>query len=259
MTALRGQRSAPAVEGLLKNTMSELGKEPELNAGDPAENGAATGEERHAPFSASAEVQPKPVNRAKRLGAAVAAIVAVVGLYFVNRVWIAPVVSRSAATPDQKHPMAPNFSLKDMNGNKLDLADYKGKVVLLDFWATWCGPCRMEIPGFVELQERYRERGLAVIGVLTQDDESNVPLFYREFRMNYQVALGDDDGKVAGLFDCCFGLPTTFLIGRDGRIYARHEGAAPGSYFKNEVKELLAANGDTEVKDFKIGRGAESE
>ncbi len=68
---------------------------------------------------------------------AVAAILIVAGLYFVNRIWIAPLANRSAATRDQKHPMAPNFSLKDLNGNKLDLADYKGKVVLLDFWATW--------------------------------------------------------------------------------------------------------------------------
>jgi len=251
--------------------MNESEKEPDRNAGDPATIGAtsettsgtaggdAPMDEDQASLQPSAEVQLKPVNHAKRLGVAVAAIVVVVGLYFVNRIWIAPVASRSNATPNQKHPMAPNFSLKDLNGNKLDLADYKGKVVLLDFWATWCGPCRIEIPGFVELQERYRERGLAVIGVLTQDDPSNVPEFYQEFRMNYQVAIGDDDGKVAGLFDCCFGLPTTFLIGRDGRIYAKHEGAAPGSYFQNEVKELLAANGDTEVKDFKIGRGAESE
>jgi len=243
--------------------MSELEKEPEVNAGDPAQtgamNGAASEPESQAAPLAFAEAQPKPVNRAKRLGVAVAAIVVVAALYFVNRFWIAPVASRSTAAHAQKHPMAPNFSLKDLNGNKLDLADYKGKVVLLDFWATWCGPCRIEIPGFVELQERYRNRGLAVIGVLSQDDPSNVPAFYQEFKMNYPVALGDDDGKVAGLYDCCFGLPTTFVIGRDGRIYATHEGAAPESYFQNEVKELLAVNGDTEAKDFKMGRGAESE
>ena len=250
------------------NTMSEWEKEPELNPGDRAQNRAAGEDENQMPpavgdrrdsFPVSAEMQPKLANGAKRLGVAVVAIMVVVGLYVVNRTWIVPVASHSNTTSAPTHAMAPNFSLKDLNGNKLDLADYKGKVVLLDFWATWCGPCRIEIPGFVELQERYRERGLAVIGVLTQDEESNVPVFYREFRMNYHVALGDDDGKVAGLYHCCFGLPTTFLIGRDGRIYARHEGTAPGSYFQNEVKELLAANGDTEVKDFKIGRGADSE
>ena len=251
--------------------MSELEKEVELSAGGQDTNGATTGvasgtasgddaptDELQMPLPPPAEARPQRVNRAKKLGVAMAALAMVVGLYVANR-WIAPVTGRPAAIRGQKHPMAPNFSLKDMNGNKLDLADYKGKVVLLDFWATWCGPCQEEIPGFVELQERYRERGLAVIGVLTQDEASNVPSFYREFRMNYQVALGDDDGKVAGLFDCCFGLPTTFVIGRDGRIYARHEGAAPPSYFQNEVRELLAVNGDAEAKDFKIGRGAETE
>jgi peroxiredoxin len=239
--------------------MSELEKEPDVNACDRAQNGATSVAESQAPLLASAGVQPKPVSRGKRLGVAVTAIVVVAGLYLVNRAWIAPVASRSTATRVQKHPMAPNFSLRDLNGNKLDLADYKGKVVLLDFWATWCGPCRIEIPGFVELQDRYRNRGLAVIGVLTQDDPSNVPAFYQEFKMNYSVALGDDDGKVAGLYDCCFGLPTTFVIGRDGRIYAKHEGAVPDPFFQNEVKELLAVNGDTEAKDFKVGRGAESE
>lgn len=153
--------------------------------------------------------------------------------------------------------MAPNFSLRDINGNQLSLADYRGKVVLLDFWATWCGFCEQEIPGLVELQRRYRDQGLAVIGVLQDDDPSHVPAFVREYKMNYPVALGDDDRKVARLYACCFGLPTTFVIGRDGRIYAMHEGATPGSYFENEVKQLLAVEGDTELKDFKVGRGVQ--
>jgi len=236
--------------------MTEFEK-PESIAGDPAENSTASVTEHQPPGCTPAEARHKPVIRAKMLVAAATAIAIIAGLYLVNR-WTARVASHSHAARAQ-HPMAPRFSLRDMNGNKLDLADYRGKVVLLDFWATWCGPCRLEIPGLVELQERYRERGLAVIGVLSQDDPSNVPSFYREFRMNYHVALGDDDGKVANLYGCCFGLPTTFVIGRDGRIYATHVGAAPDLYFKNEVKELLAANGDTEVKDFKVGRGTETE
>jgi peroxiredoxin len=239
--------------------MTELEKGPKPNAGDAAENEVASRIEDQTPLAASAEVTPIWASRVKRLGVGVAAIVVVAGLYFVNRTWISPVASRSTASRGQRHPMAPNFSLRDLNGSKLDLADYKGKVVLLDFWATWCGPCRVEIPGFVELQERYRGRGLAVIGVLSQDDPSHVPAFYREFKMNYPVALGDDDEKVAGLYQCCFGLPTTFVIGRDGRIYARHEGVVPESFFRNEVRELLAVKGDTEAKDFKLGRGAESE
>jgi peroxiredoxin len=227
--------------------MSEVGNEPNLNEGNPAGGGA----EGPAPVPAAAPEEPKPVSRAKMLGVAVAAIVVMVGLYFVNRYWIAPVTARSAPVKDASdHPMAPEFSLKDLNGNKLDLADYKGKVVLLDFWATWCGPCRVEIPGFVELQERYRDQGLAVIGVLHQDEPSNVPEFYKEFKMNYPVAIGDADEKVAGLYGCCLGLPTTFVIGRDGRIYAKHEGAGPFGMFEQEVKALLAANPTAEAPGF---------
>jgi len=180
---------------------------------------------------------------------ALLAIALVVGLYFINRYWIAPATQKQGLkAQSQDRPIAPAFSLSDLNGRKIDLADQKGKVVLLDFWATWCGPCRIEIPGFVKLQERYRDQGLVVIGVSLDDSVEPVRDFYREFNMNYAVAMGDQ--RMTELYGGILGLPTTFLIGRDGRIYAKHIGATDISVFEEELKELLTANGQGEVAQF---------
>jgi thiol-disulfide isomerase/thioredoxin len=178
----------------------------------------------------------------------------VVGLYFVNRFWIAPATARQAqaAKVTGDHPAAPHFSLTDITGQKLSLADYKGKVVMLDFWATWCGPCRIEIPGFVELQNRYRDQGFAVIGISKDDGPEVVREFYKQYRMNYPVALGDD--KLDALYGGIFGMPTTFLIGRDGRIYAKHVGAMDVSVFEDEIKTLLAAPAGEEATFKPAGR-----
>jgi len=211
------------------------------------------------------------VNKGKLLGGAVVAISLVAGLYLANRYWITPVVLRAKASAsthanaDSDHPLAPNFTLTELSGQKLNLADYKGKVVLLDFWATWCGPCRMEIPGFIELQNRYRDQGFTVIGVdMDKDGPEPVKEFYQELKMNYPVVLNNPspttDEKVDMLYGGLLGLPTAFLIGRDGRIYAKHSGAAPTSVFEEEVKTLLSAQGTGAAQDFHpVNRGAPQE
>ncbi len=188
------------------------------------------------------------MNRVKILGGIFLAVVLAGGLYLLNRYWVAPATTR-AAKPTGEHPIAPNFSLTDISGQKLNLADYAGKVVLLDFWATWCGPCRIEIPGFVELHNRYRDQGFTMIGISMDDGPEPVRDFYKEFRMNYPVALGTD--KLGELYGGILGLPTSFLIGRDGRIYAKHVGAADISVFEEEIKRLLAARESAEVAEFK--------
>ena len=224
---------------------------------EPSHNG--TGQAENAPENLSAApVEPRPASRSKVLVMAVAAIVVIAALYLINQRWIKPAVSGSTAN-NAAHPMAPEFSLKDLSGNRINLADLRGKVVLLDFWATWCGPCRIEIPGFVALQRRYGDQGLTVVGVLTEDDPANVPEFAAEMSkdgvtMNYPVVVGDD--RLGELYGGFVGLPTTFLIGRDGRIYAKHEGAAPVSVFESEIKELLAASGNSAATNFK-GAGGE--
>jgi peroxiredoxin len=193
------------------------------------------------------------VNKGKVLGGALIAITVVAGFYLANRYWIAPIVLRQAQAKVMAqggdHPMAPDFTLTELNGQKLSLSDYRGKVVLLDFWATWCGPCRVEIPGLIELQNKYRDQGFTVIGVSLDDSIEPVKDFYQEFRMNYPVAVASDK-KVELLYGGIIGLPTAFLVGRDGRIYSKHPGAQPTSVFEEEIKALLAVKGAGEAEDF---------
>jgi thiol-disulfide isomerase/thioredoxin len=187
-------------------------------------------------------------SRGKVLIGAVLAVALVSGLYVVNRYWIAPALRTQAMTSGD-HPEAPAISLTDIEGKKLELADYKGKVVVLDFWATWCGPCRIEIPGFVEMQDKYAHRGFSVIGISLDDEPDPVVQFYKEFKMNYPVAVGNQ--RVGELYGGILGLPTTFVIGRDGRIYARHIGATDVSVIEDEVQQLLAMSPTAEKEDFK--------
>lgn len=131
-----------------------------------------------------------------------------------------------------------NLTLKDIQGKSVALSDYKGKVVLLDFWATWCPPCRKEIPGFIELYDTYRSRGLAVIGVSMDDSTADVKRFAKRFKMNYPILLGagrDDVERAFGQLP----LPTAFVIGRDGRICAMHDGLTPKEQFEREIASLL--------------------
>jgi cytochrome c biogenesis protein CcmG/thiol:disulfide interchange protein DsbE len=135
------------------------------------------------------------------------------------------------------HSVAPDFSLQDISGAPLSLASYRGKVVLLDFWATWCTPCRAEIPHFIEYQNKYGAQGLQIVGISMDDDAKPVRAFYDELKMNYPVALGTT--QLADSFGGVLGLPVTFLIGRDGRIAAKYVGAVEMSIVEREMTSLL--------------------
>jgi peroxiredoxin len=132
---------------------------------------------------------------------------------------------------------APAFSLRDLAGRPLDLADYRGKVVVLDFWATWCVPCRQEVPHFVALQKKYGSEGLAVIGISLDDEEKPVRTFYKEFGMTYPVAMGN--AAMAEQYGGILGLPVTFVIDRQGRIRFRHDGQTDAAVIEREVASLL--------------------
>jgi thiol-disulfide isomerase/thioredoxin len=189
------------------------------------------------------------VKKLKLLVGALCAVVLVAGLYLTNRYWISPAV-RLQAKSSGDHPLAPGFSLTDISGKPLRLSDYQGKVVMLDFWATWCGPCRIEIPGFIELQKRYGSQGFAVIGISMDDssDSGAVVDFYNQLKMNYPVAIGNE--RLGELYGGVLGLPTTLLIGRDGRIYAKHVGATDSDVFEAEIQQLLAMNAEAEATSF---------
>ncbi len=132
---------------------------------------------------------------------------------------------------------APNIVLTDLDGRRFALSDYNGKVVLLDFWATWCGPCQAEIPEFVKLQKRYGGRGLRIVGISLDDDPRPVRQFYARFKMNYPVALGN--ARLAESFGGILGLPVAFLIDREGRLRAKHVGQTDAAGFEKEIRGML--------------------
>jgi peroxiredoxin len=144
----------------------------------------------------------------------------------------------SAVKADKTRHPAPDFALKDGDGKVVHLSDYRGKVVLLDFWATWCGPCKIEIPWFIDFQRKNQEKGLVVLGVSMDDEGWDViKPFVKGVEMNYRVLIGDD--KTAQLYGGVDALPTTFLIDREGRIAAIHVGLVDRKEFENGIEELL--------------------
>jgi peroxiredoxin len=143
-----------------------------------------------------------------------------------------------AAKPAEKRNQAPDFELTDSNGRKVKLSDYKGKVVLLNFWATWCGPCKLEIPWFVDFEKRYKDQGFAVLGVsMDEDGWEAVKPYIEDKQVNYRVMVGTD--AVGQLYGGVEALPTTFLIDREGKIAATHIGLVMKKDYEDEIAELL--------------------
>jgi thiol-disulfide isomerase/thioredoxin len=130
-----------------------------------------------------------------------------------------------------------DFVLKDQHNVPVKMADYKGKVVIVNFWATWCGPCKIEIPDFVKLYSEYKDKGLVIVGISIDDSPEQLQSFMSEYKMNYPVLQMTPDVESAwGPF---YGYPTSFVVARDGSICTKHLGPATKEQFEREVKVLL--------------------
>ena len=161
-------------------------------------------------------------------------------------------VNAASVKPDKDRRPAPEFALKDADGKVVHLSDYKGKVVLLDFWATWCGPCKIEIPWFMEMQRKNKDKGFEVLGVAMDDEGWEVVKpFVTKLGVNYRMVIGND--TTAQAYGGVDALPTTFLIDRAGKVAAVHVGLTSKRDFEDGIEQLLqgtapVTSGDAPVR-----------
>ena len=194
------------------------------------------------------EPEGRPSRRATWL--AMGAVAVALGL-----IWLAPGINDShvdegAGSAEADFPGEPDdakaagkpaplhFTLKDMNGADVKLASFKGKVILLNFWATWCGPCKAEIPSLVELQHQYAD-DLVVLGFSVDDTVDKMKPYAAQYKINYPLLVGNGREDVQEAFGPLFGIPVSVIIGRDGKIAKKHSGIATKSQFEREIKALL--------------------
>jgi thiol-disulfide isomerase/thioredoxin len=195
---------------------------------------------------AAAESDGRPSRKSAWL--AMGAVALALGL-----IWLAPGINDShqdATSQQSDYPGEPDdasakgkaaplhFTLKDMNGADVKLASFKGKVILLNFWATWCGPCKAEIPSLVELQQQYAD-DLVILGFSVDDTVDKMKPYAAQFKINYPLLVGKDRDDVQEAFGPLFGIPVSVIIGRDGTIAKKHSGIASKAQFEREIKALL--------------------
>jgi thiol-disulfide isomerase/thioredoxin len=145
------------------------------------------------------------------------------------------------------HPDEPDVTFKNLQGQDVSLASLKGKVVIVNFWATWCEPCRVEIPWMIGFQQKYADKGLTILGVAMDDEGKSVVAPYvqttqfdvngHSMTMNYPIVLGNDD--IAAKFGGLLGFPTTIVISRDGKVQKRFIGLADQDDLEKQIKALL--------------------
>ena len=149
-------------------------------------------------------------------------------------------VNPSASAPDKlKGQPAPEFELASLDGKTVHLADYRGKAVLLNFWATWCEPCKIEMPWFVDLQNKYGSEGLQVVGIAMDDaNQQDITKFAKDMGVNYPILLGKE--AVGEAYGGIPFLPSTFYIGRDGKVVDKVFGLKSKSEIEDDIKKALA-------------------
>ena len=161
----------------------------------------------------------------------------VVALFCVAFVLILTLTSAVAQKNEILNRQAPGFTLSGLDGSSVRFSDYRGKVILLDFWATWCAPCQTEVPRFVDFQNKFGAQGFQVIGISMDDSSIPVRKFYAKFKMNYPVAMGTE--QLARTYGGVLGLPLTFLIGRDGQVLKKYESSADLDQMERDIAALL--------------------
>jgi cytochrome c biogenesis protein CcmG/thiol:disulfide interchange protein DsbE len=132
-----------------------------------------------------------------------------------------------------------NFTLKDAQGHDVRLADFRGKPLIINFWATWCGPCKLETPELVELAAEYRSQGLNIVGISIDDTAEQIQAFAKAFEVTYPLLIGRDRDDVATAFELGDGIPTSILIRPDGTIAARLEGINTKEWFEFQIRGLF--------------------
>ena len=133
---------------------------------------------------------------------------------------------------------APYFILSDLNGKMVSIKDFNGKVLILNFWATWCFPCREEIPNFQDLYAQYKSKGLEIIGISLDEGGSDVlKTFVKDYRISYPILIGNEE--VTNVYGGIRGIPTTFVINRKGDIIKKYIGYTDKETFEQDVKPLL--------------------
>ena len=149
-----------------------------------------------------------------------------------------PGVLVPAPAPAIRGVAAPEFELADVDGAMVKLSDFKGKVVLVNFWATWCAPCEIETPWFVEFDKKYGEDGLEIVGI-SLDEEGVEPVkeFMERYSIEYTIVMGDED--TAQNFGGVIGLPTSFIVDQDGKFYSMHRGLVSKDLYEDEIERLL--------------------
>ena len=197
-----------------------------------------------APEQGQHEAQPQPQKPRLNRDATVIVVVILViaGMLIAGKRLTRPQTpgaSISGSNAALKGKPAPDFQLKDLDGKNVRLSDLRGKAVLLNFWATWCPPCKIEMPWFVDLQKQYGPQGLQIVGVAMDEGNAHdaVAKFAKEMGLNYPVLLGND--KIADQYGGVDALPTTFYIGRDGKIVTRVFGLVSHSEIEDNVRAAL--------------------
>ncbi|MEP6782409.1 MAG: TlpA disulfide reductase family protein [Acidobacteriota bacterium] len=213
--------------------------------------------EQHDPVTPESTPPPASASKMRMIAVAVTAVallaISIPFVFQAHQDEPAAPAAQASVTPAASHDVAGaetpacmagakpanwDFKLKDLEGKEVSLSSFKGKVVVLNFWATWCGPCKAEIPGFVELQEKYKDK-ITIVGYSVDDSAELAKKYAAEYKMNYPILLGEGREDVQDAYGPIWGIPASFLISKDGQVCRKHMGIAPKAVFEKELVALM--------------------